>query len=49
MNDSIEVLKNKISQYEYILDCEKRQVARTKNILKGLIKELALKELEELK
>lgn len=49
MNDSIEVLKNKISMYEYILKVQQDDLKRTRAILKGLKKELALKELEELK
>lgn len=48
MNDSIEVLKNKISQYEYILETQRDDLQRTRKILADLKKELALKELEGL-
>lgn len=48
MNDSIEVLKNKISMYEYILEAQQDDIQRTRITLEGLKKELALKELEKL-
>lgn len=48
MNNNIEVLKNKISQYEYILKTQREELQRTRKILADLKKELALKELEGL-
>lgn len=48
MNNNIEVLKNKISLYEYILKTQREELQRTRKILADLKKELALKELEGL-
>jgi hypothetical protein len=47
MNDSIEILKNKISSYEYILEVQLQDIENTRKTIKELKEGLMLKQAEE--
>lgn len=47
MNDSIEVLKNKISMYEYILEVQLQDIENTRKTIKELNEALMFKQADK--